>query len=142
MRLRPPASRRALSLLEVIISLAVFLLAHLVPAWAAIALILIAILPLAVCEVMQAAIVPSVVTESATPRTVGRYTSAYQVTFSIGDIIVPAVVTAALHAGAATLWLPLSAVALLDLVAVALLARRMTALTRRVGSQPAQIGIS
>jgi MFS family permease len=126
----------------VVVAFAVFLLAHLVPAWAAIALILIAILPLAVCEVMQAAIVPSVVTESATPRTVGRYTSAYQVTFSIGDIIVPAVVTAALHAGAATLWLPLSAVALLDLVAVALLARRMTALTRRVGGEPAQIGIS
>jgi hypothetical protein len=42
-------------------------------------------------------------------------------------------VTVALHAGAAALWLPLSAVALLDLAAVGLLARRMTALTRRVG---------
>ena len=57
--------------------------------------------PLAACEVMQAAVVPAVVTESATPQTVGRYTSAYQVTFSIGDIIVPAIVTMALHASAA-----------------------------------------
>ena len=42
----------------------------------------------------------------------------------------------ALHAGAAALWLPLSAVALFGLAAVALLARRMTALTQRVGQAP------
>jgi MFS family permease len=113
-----------------------FLLVRLIPAGAAVALVLIAVVPLAACEVMQAAVVPAVVTESATPRTLGRYTSAYQVTFSIGDIVVPAFVTVALHAGAATLWLPLSAVALLDLVAVILLARRMTALTQRVGQAP------
>ena len=85
---------------------------------------------------MQAAIVPAVVTESAPPPDLGRYTSAYQVTFSIGDIIVPGVVAVALPAGPATLWLPLSAVAFLDLVAVCLLARRMTVLTRRVGQAP------
>jgi MFS family permease len=119
-----------------IVAFAVFLLVHLVPAGAAIALVLIAIVPLAACEVMQAAVVPAVVTESATPQTLGRYTSAYQVTFSIGDIIVPAIVAVALHAGAAALWLPLSGVALLDLVAVALLARRMTALNQRVGQAP------
>jgi len=87
---------------------------------------------------MQGAIVPAVVTESATPLTLGRYTSAYQVTFSIVDIICPAVVTVALHVGAAALWLPLSAVALLYLAAVGLLARRMTALTQRVGQAPPQ----
>lgn len=119
-----------------IVAFAVFLLAQLLTAEAAIALVLIAVVPVAACEVMQAAVVPAVVTESATPQTLGRYTSAYQVTFSIGDIIVPAIVTAALRAGAATLWLPLSAVALLDLAAVPLLARRMTALTRRVGQAP------
>jgi MFS family permease len=117
----------------VIAALAVLLLVHLLPAGAAIALVLIAILPLAACEVMQGAVVPAVVTESATPLTVGRYTSAYQVTFSIADIICPAVVTLALHAGAAALWLPLAAVALADLAAVSLLARRMPALTQRVG---------
>ena len=119
-----------------IVAFGVFLLVHLLTAGAAIALVLIAIVPLAACEVMQAAVVPSVVTESATPQTLGRYTSAYQVTFSIGDIIVPAIVALALRAGAAALWLPLSAVALIDLVAVALLARRMTALTQRVGQPP------
>ena len=116
-----------------IVALVVFLLVRLLPAGAAIVLVLIAVLPLAACEVMQAAVVPAIVTESATPQTLGRYTSAYQVTFSIGDIIVPAIVTVALHAGAAVLWLPLAGVALLDLVAVGLLARRMTALTRYVG---------
>ena len=57
-------------------------------------------------------------------------------TFSIGDIIVPVIVTAARRADAAALWLPLSAVALLDLAAVTLLARRMTTLTQRVGQAP------
>lgn len=117
----------------VIAALAVLLLVHLLPARAAVALVLLAILPLAACEVMQGAVVPAVVTESATPLTVGRYTSAYQVTFSIADIICPAVVTLALYAGAAALWLPLAAVALADLAAVGLLARRMPALTQRVG---------
>jgi MFS family permease len=119
-----------------IVALVVFLLVRLLPAGAAIVLVLIAVLPLAACEVMQAAVVPAIVTESATPQTLGRYTSAYQVTFSIGDIIVPAIVTVALHAGAAVLWLPLSGVALLDLAAVGLLARRMTALTQCVGQAP------
>ena len=116
-----------------IVALAVFLLVHLLPAGAAVALVLIAILPVAVCEVIQAAVVPAVVTESAPPGAIGRYTSAYQMTFSIGDIIVPATVAVALHAGAAALWLPLAAVALVDLIAVGLLGRRMTALTQRVG---------
>jgi MFS family permease len=115
---------------------AVFLLVRLLPAGAAIALVLIGIVPMAVCEVMQASVVPAVVTESATPRTVGRYTSAYQVTFSIGDIIVPVIMTTALRAGAAALWLPLAGVALLDLAGVSLLARRMPALRRPVGEPP------
>ncbi len=115
---------------------AIFLLVRLLPAGAAIALVLIGIVPMAVCEVMQASVVPAVVTESATPRTVGRYTSAYQVTFSIGDIIVPVIMTTALRAGAAALWLPLAGVALLDLAGVSLLARRMPALRRPVGEPP------
>jgi MFS family permease len=123
-----------------IVALALFLLAHLLPAGAAIALVLIGILPLATCDVMQAAVVPAVVTESATPANLGRYMAAYQVTFSVGDIIVPTVVTTALHVGADVLWLLMAAVALLDLIAVGLLARRLAALTRRVGapkSEPA-----
>jgi hypothetical protein len=50
-----------------IVALALFLLVHLLAAGAAVALVLIAILPLAACEVMQGAVVPAVVTESATP---------------------------------------------------------------------------
>jgi MFS family permease len=126
-----------------IAALAIFLLLHLLPAGAAIALLLAAVVPLAVCEVMQAAVVPAVVTESAAPATLGRYMAAYQVTFSIGDIVVPTIVTAALNAGAAALWLPMAAVALADLAGVGLLARRMTTLARRVGGpgpQPAGPG--
>jgi len=115
-----------------IVALAVFLFVRGLPAAAAIVAVLIAVLPLAACEAMQAAVVPAVVTESATPQTVGRYTSAYQLTFSIADIIVPGVVAVALRAGPVALWLPLAAVALLDLVAVRLLARRMPALTQRI----------
>jgi hypothetical protein len=115
-----------------IAALAVLLVVHLLPAGAAVALVLVAVLPLAACEVMQGAVVPAIVTESATPLTIGRYTSAYQLTFSIADIICPAVVTVALRAGAAALWLPLAGVAVLDAAIVVLLARRMTALTQRV----------
>jgi MFS family permease len=120
----------------VIVTLAVFLLVRPLPTGAAVVLILMAILPLAVCEVIQGAVVPAVVTESAPLRALGRYTSAYQVTFSIADIICPAIVTVALHVGAAALWLPLAAVALLDATAVGLLARRTTALTQLVGQAP------
>jgi MFS family permease len=133
---RPRQRVLTISQALMIVAFAVFLIVHLLPAGIAIALVLIAVVPVAACEAMQAAVVPAVVTESATPQTLGRYTSAYQVTFSIGDIIVPAIVTAALRAGAATLWLPMSAVALLDLAAIALLARRMPALTQRVGQPP------
>jgi hypothetical protein len=89
---------------------------------------------------MQAAVVPAVVTESATPATLGRYMAAYQVTFSIGDIIVPTVVATALHVDADVLWLLMAAVGLLDLIAVGLLARRMPALTRRVGEPKSESG--
>lgn|GEM_PF-3305338 len=123
-----------------IVALAVFLFVRGLPAAAAIVAVLIAVLPLAACEAMQAAVVPAVVTESATPQTVGRYTSAYQLTFSIADIIVPGVVAVALRAGPVALWLPLAAVALLDLVAVRLLARRMPALTQRIAvAAPEQV---
>ncbi|MGH3168949.1 MAG: MFS transporter [Trebonia sp.] len=117
-----------------IVSFGVFLLLRLLPAGAAIALVLIAILPFTTAEVMQAAVVPAVVTESATPQTLGRYMSAYQMTFSIGDIIVPTIVTVALHTGAAALWLPMAAIALLDLIVVGMLSQRMPALTQRVGA--------
>ena len=58
---------RTVSQACMIAAFAVFLLVRLLPAGAAIALVLIAVLPLAVCEVMQAAVVPAIVTESATP---------------------------------------------------------------------------
>jgi MFS family permease len=123
----------------VIVALAILLIVHLLPVGAAVALVLIAILPLAACEVMQGTVVPAVVTEFATPLTLGRYTSAYQVTFSIAEIFCPAVVAITLRVGAAALWLPLAAVALLDIAAVGLLARRTTALRQCVGQSPLKV---
>jgi MFS family permease len=116
-----------------IVAFAVFLLLRVLPAGMAIALALVAVVPLAACQVMQASVVPAIVTESAGPASLGRYTSAYQLTFSVADIIVPVVVSATLHPGAGTLWLLLAAIAVADVALVAILARRMTALTRRVG---------
>jgi hypothetical protein len=50
------------------------------------------------------------------------------------------VVTAALNAGAAALWLPMAGVALADLAAVGLLARRTRTLARRVGEPGPEAG--
>jgi MFS family permease len=139
---RPRHRVLMLSQTLLIVSFGIYVLLRLLPDGAAIAFALIAILPFTVSEVMQASIVPAVVTESAPPGTLGRYMSAYQMTFSIGDIIVPTVVTVALHAGGTALWLPMSAIALLDMVAVGLLARRMPALTQRVGQGAAESGLA
>jgi MFS family permease len=125
-----------------IVGFALFLPVGLLPTAAAIAVVFVAILPLTACEMMQAAVVPAVVTESATSGTLGRYMSAYQLTFSIGDIITPIVVTAALSVGAAALWLPLAGVALLDLVVIGMLARWLGALPRRVAEAPAESSTS
>jgi hypothetical protein len=82
---------------------------------------------------MQGSVVPAVVTEASTPRTLGRYMSAYQLTFAICDIITPSLVTLTLHHGAAALWLPLIAIALLDLPLLAVVARRLPPLRLPVG---------
>lgn len=90
------------------------------------------------CEVMQGSVVPAVVTEASTPRTVGRYMSAYQLTFALCDIITPLLVTSTLRHGAAALWLPLIAIALLDMPLLAAVARRLRPLRLPVGaSEPA-----
>lgn len=85
------------------------------------------------CEVLQGSVVPAVVTEASTRRTVGRYMSVYQLTFAICDIITPMLVTSTLRHGAAALWLPLIAIALLDIPLLAVVARRLRPLRSPVG---------
>jgi MFS family permease len=104
-----------------------------VPTPAGLALALVAVVLVTVCEVMQGAVVPAVVTEASSPRTLGRYMSAYQLTFAICDIITPSLVTLTLRHGAAALWLPLIAIAVLDTPLLAAVARRLPPLRLPVG---------
>jgi drug/metabolite transporter superfamily protein YnfA len=59
--------------------------------------------------------------------------SAYQLTFAICDIITPSLVTLTLRYGAAAFWLPLAAIALLDMSLLAAVARRLRPLRLPVG---------
>ncbi|HEY2174532.1 MAG TPA: MFS transporter [Mycobacteriales bacterium] len=104
-----------------------------VPTAAGLVLAVVAVVLVTGCEVMQGSVVPAVVTEASTPRTLGRYMSAYQLTFAICDIITPSLVTLTLHHGAAALWLPLIAIALLDMPLLAVVARRLPPLRLPVG---------
>jgi hypothetical protein len=104
-----------------------------VPTPAGLALAVIAVVLVTGCEVMQGAVVPAVVTEASAPRTLGRYMSAYQLTFAVCDIITPGLVTLTLRHGAAALWLPLIAIALLDMPIVTAVAYRLAPLRLPVG---------
>lgn len=104
-----------------------------VPTAAGLVLAVVAVVLVTGCEVMQGSVVPAVVTEASTPRTLGRYMSAYQLTFAICDIITPSLVTLTLHHGAAALWLPLIGIALLNMPVLAAVARRLPPLRLPVG---------
>ncbi len=104
-----------------------------VPTAAGLVLAVVAVVLVTGCEVMQGSVVPAVVTEASTPRTLGRYMSAYQLTFAVCDIITPTLVTLTLRHGAAALWLPLIAIALLDMPLLAAVARRLRPLRLPVG---------
>jgi MFS family permease len=105
-----------------------------VPTGAGLVLAAVAVVLVTGCEVMQGSVVPAVVTEASTPRTLGRYMSAYQLTFAICDIITPILVTVTLRHGAAALWVPLIAIALLDMPLLAAVARRLRPLRLPVGT--------
>lgn len=83
-------------------------------------------------ELVQGLIVPSIVNEAASSASRGRYNSLYQMAFSIGDIVTPGLMTALLAHGAAATWTPLLVLAAVDMVGIALLAKRMPAMRRRV----------
>ncbi len=104
-----------------------------VPTAPALVLAVVAVVLVTGCEVMQGSVVPAVVTEASTPRTLGRYMSTYQLTFAICDVITPTLVTVTLRHGAAALWVPLMAIALLDMPLLAAVARRLRPLRLPVG---------
>jgi len=113
---------------------AFFLVTDYVPRAVGLALALAGVVLVAGCEVIQGSVVPAVVTDAAPARSVGRYMSAYQLTFAVGDIVAPTLVTAALAHGAVTLWVPMIALAGLGILSVALIARRMPSLRRTIGA--------
>ncbi len=98
-----------------------------VPTVAALVLAVVAVVLVTGCEVAQGSVVPAVVTEASPPRTLGRYMSAYQLTFAICDIVTPSLVTMTLRHGAAAFWVPLMAIALLDMPLLAAVSRRLRA---------------
>lgn len=118
------------------IGFAFFLATDYSPLVAGLALALVGVILVAGCEIIQGSVVPAIVIDAAPPRNVGRYMSAYQLTFAVGDMIAPTLVTRALAHGAVTLWVPMIAIAGLGIFLIALIARRMPALRRTIGSSP------
>ena len=116
------------------VGLAAVLAIAVVPTPAGLALAVTAVVLVTGCEVMQGSVVPAVVTEASSPRTVGRYMSAYQLTFAICDIVTPSLITLTLRHGAAALWLPLIAIALLDIPVLVAVAHRLGPLRLPVGA--------
>jgi MFS family permease len=92
-------------------------------------------------ELMQGLIVPAIVNDAASAASRGRYNSLYQMAFSIGDIVTPGLMTMLLARGPAATWIPMVALAALDMVGILLLANRMPALRRQIG-QPRPVATS
>lgn len=126
---------RSLVLSQTIIGvgLFVFLLSAYVPLGVSIGLALVAVVFVTTCELIQGVIVPSTVNDSASAASRGRYNSLYQMAFSIGDIVTPALVTALLAHGPVVTWMPLVALAALDIIGIMLLARWLPAMRYQIG---------
>lgn len=120
---------------QVIIGLgyACVLLAGLVPPVLNIAFALLAAVLVTTTELTQGPVVNAIINECAPDRDRGRYISVYQMTFSIVDIVAPIALTTALTHGPFATWVPLIAIAALDLVVLVFLARRLPILASRIG---------
>jgi len=104
-----------------------------VPIAISVCLALVAVVLVTTTELIQGLVVPSIVNECATGPSRGRYNSLYQMAFSTGDIITPVLMTMLLAHGPAATWIPLVAVAALDMVGIRLIASRLPALRHRIG---------
>ncbi|MEO3751026.1 MFS transporter [Streptomyces sp. B6B3] len=103
-----------------------------VPLAVSVCLALTAVVLVTTGELMQGLIVPSIVNDRATAASRGRYNSLYQMAFSTGDIVTPALMTTLLAHGPVATWTPLVALAALDMLGIVLLARRLPAMRYRV----------
>lgn len=90
-------------------------------------------------ELVQYLIVSPIVNDCATAANRGRYNSLSQMAFSIGDVVTPLLMTTLLAHGPAATWLPMAALALVDMLAITLLTKHLPAMRRRVNqTDPAE----
>jgi MFS family permease len=87
-------------------------------------------------ELIQGPTVAAIVNEAGTAADRGRYISIYQMTFSVVDIIAPALLTTLLARGPIAVWVPLILLALLNALVLPALSRRLPALQRPIGHVP------
>lgn len=102
------------------------------PLAVAVALALVAAILITTTELVQGLIVPSIVNDAASSASRGRYNSVYQMAFSVGDIVTPGLMTALLAHGAVATWIPLLALAALNMLGILVLAKRLPAMRRTV----------
>ncbi|MFG2583356.1 MFS transporter [Streptomyces malaysiensis] len=106
-----------------------------VPSAVGICLALAAVVLVTVGELIQGLIVAPIVNDRATAASRGRYNSLFQMAFSVGDVVTPALMTMLLAHGPLATWLPMAALAMVDMLGIALLANHLPAMRRRV-NQP------
>ncbi|WP_255948718.1 MFS transporter [Streptomyces odontomachi] len=97
-----------------------------------ICLALASVVLMTVGELIQSLVVSPIVNDCATAASRGRYNSLSQMAFSIGDVVTPVLMTTLLAHGPAATWLPMAALALVDMLGITLLAKRLPAMRRRV----------
>jgi MFS family permease len=95
--------------------------------------VLLGVLMFTFTELSQGPTVSAIVNEAAGAADRGRYISVYQMTFSVVDIVAPALLTALLARGPLAIWVPLVVLAAGNAVVLPALARRLPALRRPVG---------
>ncbi|QTI90185.1 MFS transporter [Streptomyces sp. AgN23] len=103
-----------------------------VPSALSICCALAAVVLVTVGELIQSLIVSPIVNDCATATSRGRYNSLSQMAFSIGDVVTPALMTMLLARGPAATWIPMAALALVDMLGIALLAGHLPAMRRRI----------
>ncbi|MEV6126561.1 MFS transporter [Streptomyces violaceusniger] len=103
-----------------------------VPSALSICLALVAVVLVTVGELIQSLIVSPIVNDCATAASRGRYNSLSQMAFSIGDVVTPALMAVLLAHGPAATWIPMAALAIVDMLGIALLAGHLPAMRRRV----------
>ncbi|MER8158284.1 MFS transporter [Streptomyces sp. NPDC094472] len=103
-----------------------------VPSALRICFALAAVVLVTVGELIQSLIVSPIVNDCATTASRGRYNSLSQMAFSIGDVVTPALMAMLLVRGPAATWIPMAALALVDMLGIALLAGHLPAMRRRI----------